>query len=382
MKIDRIRLYSVPPRWLFLAIDTDQGITGWGEPIVEGRTEVTIAAVEQLAEYVVGKDPRHINDIWQMLYRGGFYRGGVVLMSALAGIDQALWDIKGKELNRPVYDLLGGRCRDKIAVYSWVGGDEPALVMEEIEEQVSNGNHIFKLNGTGKMDRLHSMRQLDSILEYFMSIREQFDDRIDFGIDFHGRVSVPVASVLLRELESVRPLFVEEPVLPEHLDSLHLLSQRTSIPIAAGERLYSRFDCKAILPKGGISIIQPDVSHAGGISECLKIASMAEAYDVSVAPHCPLGPIALASCLAVDFVAHNAVLQETSLNIHYNDDVSLIDYVLNKSDFETAEGYLLPLPNPGLGVIIDEDAVKEASKFAPKWRNPIWRQSDGAIAEW
>lgn len=382
MKIDRIRLYSVPPRWLFLAIDTDQGITGWGEPIVEGRTETMVAAVNELAEYIIDRDPRQINDIWQLLYRGGFYRGGPVLMSALSGIDQALWDIKGKALNQPVFELLGGKCREKMAMYSWIGGDEAENAIEEIEHRLEFGDRVFKLNVAGRLDRLHSTKTIDNVVEYFSAIRHKFGNSIDFAIDFHGRVSLTMASILLRELECVHPLFVEEPVLPEHSDCLSGLSQRTSIPLATGERLYSRFDCRNILASGGVSILQPDPSHAGGITETLKIATMADAYDVSIAPHCPLGPLALASCLTIDFVSHNAVIQESSLMIHYNVGHSPLSYITNKSDFTIKSGFMEPLRNPGLGVEIDEKAVVEASRMAPRWRNPIWRQTDGAIAEW
>ena len=200
MKIDRIRLYSVPPRWLFLAIDTDQGITGWGEPIVEGRAATMVAAVNELAEYIIGRDPRQINDIWQLLYQGGFYRGGPVLMSALSGIDQALWDIKGKALNQPVFELLGGKCREKMAMYSWIGGDEAENAIEEIEHRLESGDRVFKLNVAGKLDRLHSTKTIDNVVAYFSAIRHKFGNSIDFGIDFHGRASLTMASILLREL--------------------------------------------------------------------------------------------------------------------------------------------------------------------------------------
>jgi galactonate dehydratase len=382
MKITGIRLFPVPPRWLFLAIDTDAGVTGWGEPVLEGRARTVATAVEELSEHVVGKDPRNINDIWQVLYRGGFYRGGPILMSAIAGIDQALWDIKGKEIGRPVYELLGGRCRDKMLTYTWVGGDEPADECRQIETLVAQGWSTFKLNGTGRLKRIDSSRAVDQVLERISLIRERFGNSIDFGLDFHGRVSVAMAKVLLKELEAVRPLFVEEPVLPEHCEHYARLAAHTSIPLAAGERMMSRFDFKRIFEQGGLAIVQPDLSHAGGITECTKIASMADAYDVGFAPHCPLGPIALAACLAVDFVAPNAVLQEQSMGIHYNQGAELLDYVRNKDDFRIENGYIAPLPRAGLGIDIDEQAVIAASKRAGDWRNPIWRHEDGSLAEW
>ena len=382
MKITGIRTYAVPPRWLFLAIDTDDGITGWGEPVIEGRTHTVAAAIEEFSYYLLGKDPRRINDIWQELYRGGFYRGGPVLMSAIAGIDQALWDIKGKELNRPVYDLLGGICRDKMQIYSWVGGDKPENEVEQIAQWLEHGRNTFKLNGCEKLKLIDSNRAIDQVVSRIGQIREAFGNQIDFGLDFHGRVSVPMAKVLLKELEFARPLFVEEPVLPEHYEQYAILSRQSSIVLAAGERMYSRFDFKRVLHGGGLGIIQPDLSHAGGITECFKIAAMAEAYDVGLAPHCPLGPLAFASCLAVDFVAHNAVIQECPMGIHYNQGAELLDYVVNKEDFLIEDGYIKPLPGPGLGVIVDEEAVIAASEKFNAWRNPVWRHDDGGIAEW
>jgi galactonate dehydratase len=382
MKIKHIRLYRVPPRWLFLAIDTDEGITGWGEPVLEGRVETVAAAVKEFSHYLLGKDPRRINDLWQLLYKGGFYRGGPILMSALAGIDQALWDIKGKELGRPVYELLGGVCRERMPIYSWVGGDNPKDECQQIEHFLQHGRTTFKLNGCGKLKLIDSHRAIDAVVERVGLIRERFGDTIDFGLDFHGRVSVPMAKVLLKALEFARPLFVEEPVLPEFSEQYAVLAKQTSIVLAAGERMYSRFDFKRVLAEGGLGIIQPDVSHAGGITECVKIAAMADAYNVGLAPHCPLGPMAFASCLAVDFISPNAVLQELPMGIHYNQGTELLDYVTNKQDFAIEQGSIRPLPKPGLGVEVDERAVIEASAKNDDWKNPIWRHDDGGVAEW
>ncbi|MEM7360515.1 MAG: galactonate dehydratase [Pseudomonadota bacterium] len=382
MKITKFRLYSVKPRWLFLAIDTDEGITGWGEPVIEGRAHSVAAAVEELSTYLLGKDPRQINDHWQTLYRGGFYRGGPILMSAIAGIDQALWDIKGKALGAPVYEMLGGLCREKMKTYTWVGGDDPAEESEHIKSLVAQGWDTFKLNGCGRLKMIDGHKAVDKVISRVATIRETFGSDVDFGLDFHGRVSVPMAKVLLRELEEYRPLFVEEPVLAEHAEQYSELSCGTSIVLAAGERMFSRFDFKRVFEAGGIGIIQPDLSHAGGITECTKIAAMAEAYDVALAPHCPLGPIALAACLAVDFVSYNAVIQEQSTGIHYNQGAELFDYIKNKDDFAMVDGYMKPLPKPGLGVEIDEEVVIEMAKQGCDWKNPIWRHDDGTIAEW
>ncbi|QGZ40458.1 galactonate dehydratase [Pseudoduganella flava] len=382
MKITKLTLYRVPPRWMFLKIETDEGITGWGEPVIEGRARTVEAAVNELSDYLIGQDPLRINDLWQVMYRGGFYRGGPILMSAIAGIDQALWDIKGKALGVPVYELLGGRVRDKMKMYSWVGGDRPADVIDGILTLREIGIHTFKMNGTEELGVIDTAQAVDAAVARIAQIREAFGNSIEFGIDFHGRVSAPMAKVLLRELEPHRPLFVEEPVLAEQAEYYPRLADATSIPLAAGERMYSRFDFKRVFHGGGIAIVQPDLSHAGGITECVKIAAMAEAYDVALAPHCPLGPIALAACLQVDFVSHNAVLQEQSMGIHYNKGAELFDYVINREDFQITDGYFAPLPKPGLGVIVDEERVIAASQSAPDWRNPLWRHPDGSVAEW
>ena len=382
MKITRLTTYRVPPRWMFLKIETDAGIVGWGEPVIEGRARTVEAAVHELSDYLVGKDPARINDLWQTLYRGGFYRGGPILMSAIAGIDQALWDIKGKVLDAPVYELLGGLVRDRMKMYSWVGGDRPAEVIAGIRTLQAHGFDTFKLNGCEEMGLIDSSRAIDAAVGVVAEIRAAFGNAIEFGLDFHGRVAAPMARVLIRELEPYRPLFIEEPVLAEQAEYYPRLAAQTHIPIAAGERMFSRFDFKRVLEGGGVSILQPDLSHAGGITECVKIAAMAEAYDVGLAPHCPLGPLALAACLHVDFVAHNAVLQEQSMGIHYNQGAELMDYVLNKEDFQFHGGYMLPPKKPGLGVEVNEALVIERSQNAPDWRNPVWRHADGAVAEW
>src|SRR5882757_6324434 len=315
MKIVRLSTYRVAPRWMFLKIETDEGISGWGEPIVEGRARTVETAVQELSEYLLGKDPARINDLWQTLYRGGFYRGGPILMSAIAGIDQALWDIKGKTLGVPVYQLLGGLVRDRMKTYSWVGGDRPADIISGIRKLLEAGFDTFKLNGTEEMGLIDTHRAVDAAVAKVAEIHSAFGNSISYGLDFHGRVSAPMAGVLLHELEPYRPLFVEEPVLPEQAEYYPRLAAKTSILLAAGERMYSRTEFKRVLADGGIAILQPDLSHAGGITECYKIGAMAEAYDVALAPHCPLGPIALAACLQLDFVSRNAVLQEHSMGM-------------------------------------------------------------------
>jgi len=382
MKIQLLETFLVPPRWLFLKVSTDNGLIGWGEPIVEGKAKTVRACVDEMKDYLIGEDPNNIEDIWQKLYRAGFYRGGPVMMSAISGIDQALWDIKGKRLGVPVYELLGGKVRDKIKVYSWIAGDKPSNVANDAKEKKELGFTAIKMNACEEMDYIDSNSKIDVVLKRVSAIREVCGGDFGIALDFHGRVHKATAKILMKELVPYRLMFIEEPVLAENLDALKVIAQYTPAPIATGERMYSRWDFKSILQAGYVDIVQPDLSHAGGISECKKIAAMAEAYDVSVAPHCPLGPIALASCLQLDTCTHNATLQEQSLGIHYNKGNDLLDYLMDKTVFEYKDSYVEILKKPGLGIDINEEYVRKQNEEPHNWKSPVWRQKDGSIAEW
>ncbi|MDF2000868.1 galactonate dehydratase [Peribacillus frigoritolerans] len=382
MKITRYELFQVPPRWLFLKIETDEGIVGWGEPVIEGRAATVKAAVDELMENLIGKDPRNIEDHWNVMYRAGFYRGGPILMSAISGIDQALWDIKGKYHNVSVHQLLGGKARESIKVYSWIGGDRPTDVGKAAREVVSKGFTAVKMNGTEELQYVDSYEKIDQVLARVSAVREAVGPYVGIGIDFHGRVHKPMAKILAKELEVFRPMFIEEPVLPENNESLREIANHTSIPIATGERMFSKWDFKKLLTDGFADIIQPDLSHAGGITECKKIISMAEAFDVAAAPHCPLGPIALASCLQVDATCHNAFIQEQSLGIHYNQGSDLLDYIVDNQVFKYEDGFVKIPEGAGLGIEINEDHVRKMAEISHNWRNPVWRHKDGSVAEW
>lgn len=382
MKITQLELFTVPPRWLFLKVSTDEGIVGWGEPIVEGHTAPVAAAVREMESYLIGADPTRIEDLWQTLYRARFYRGGPVMMSAIAGVNQALWDIRGKSLGVPIYELLGGKVRDRIQVYSWVGGDRPADVAEAALERQKLGFKAVKMNATEEHHYIDTYDTIDAVVERIASVREAVGNSMGIGVDFHGRVHKGMAKVLAKALEPYHLMFIEEPVLPENLEALRDIANHTSTPIATGERLYSRWDFKALLQAGYVDIVQPDVSHAGGISETLRIANMAEAYDVALAPHCPLGPIALAACLQVDAVAHNAFIQEQSLGIHYNQANDLLDYLADPGVFAFDDGYVTFSDAPGLGITMNEDYIKQQAQKGHDWHNPVWRLDDGSIAEW
>lgn len=382
MKITSLTLYKVKPRWVFLKMDTDEGISGWGEPIVESRADTSIAAVKELEQYLIGKDPGRIEHLFQQMYRGSFYRGGPVLMSAISGVEQALWDIRGKVLGLPVYEILGGAVRDKIKAYAWIGGDDPDKAPEDAKERLKQGFLNVKMNATGACERIGDFGEIDAAVARIAAVREAVGKQVGIGIDFHGRVHKSMAKTLVKELEFYRPMFYEEPLLPEHLDFLPELARHTAIPLATGERLYGRWGFKELIGQGTVDLIQPDLSHCGGIFEGRKIAAMAEAFDMGVAPHCPLGPIALASSLQLDACTPNFVIQEMSLKMQYNTSGDLLDYVKNKGVFEVEDGYLSLPKLPGLGIEVDEEAVSEATREGFTWHARDWRHEDGSIAEW
>jgi galactonate dehydratase len=384
MKIKSYELFKVPPRWLFLKIETDNGLIGWGEPIVEGKADTVKAAVDEMMQHLIGKDASNIEGHWNTLYRGGFYRGGPVFMSAISGIDQALWDIKGKAFNTPVHNLMGGQAREKVKVYSWITGDTTPELVKSILRAKSEGFEAVKMNATNEMQFIDSYRKIDWVLERVAELRKAVGYSIDIGIDFHGRLHKAMAKVMAKALEEFHPMFIEEAVEPENNEALRDIANVCSIPLATGERMFSRWQFKKILTSGYIDIIQPDLSHAGGITECKKIFGMAEAFDVAVAPHCPLGPIALASCIQVDASSYNAFIQEQSLGVQYSagDGKDLLNYLSDPSVFKFDKGYVNIPKGPGLGIEINESYVKSQAEIGHNWQSPMWFNEDGSIAEW
>jgi len=377
--IRQIETFYVPPRWLFVRVEAEGGLVGWGEASLEGHAEAVDGAFEALRDRFVGHDAFRIEDMWQIAYRGGFYRGGPVMMSALSGLDQALWDLKGKAFKLPAWEMLGGKVRDRVRAYAWIGGDRPHEIGDAAKSRRTQGFDAIKMNATAELDWLGTPRLLHDVVERVEAAQAE---GVDVGLDFHGRVHKAMAKQLAKLLEPLGLLFIEEPLLSENREGLAQIAQLVSTPIALGERLYSRWDFKPFLADGIVDIIQPDLSHAGGLSECRRIAAMAEAHDVAVAPHCPLGPLALASCLQLAACAPNVVLQEMSLGIHYNIGADLLSFVTDKAVLTAADGFL-PIPDGhGLGIGIDEDAVRKAHEQRHRWRNPIWRYKDGSFAEW
>ena len=382
MKITALKTFLVAPRWLFLKVETDEGVSGWGEPVLEGHAETLATKIAELADFLIGLDPSRIEDIWQMLYRNGCYRGGPVLMSALSGIDMALWDIKGRALGVPVYSLMGGPVRNKVRSYCWIGGDRPANLIEGALAMRAQGYDAVKFNICAEMQIVDTYAKVDGIVKRLFDLRAAVGSSMDLAFDFHGRVHAPMARILLKELEPLRPLFVEDAVVSAMVETMADLARATSIPLCIGERLHSRYDFKQVFERRAAQVINPDTAHVGGISEMVRIGHWAEAYDVALAPHCPLGPIALAACLQVDAICHNAFIQEQSLGIHYNSGGDLADYTLPGQGFSFQNGHLAIPTGPGLGIEVDEARVIEAAKTGHRWRAPVWRHGDGSIAEW
>jgi galactonate dehydratase len=374
MKITKLEYFSVRPRWLFLKVHTDAGITGLGEPIVEGRARTVMTAVQELEAHLVGQDPRNIEHLWQAMYRGTFYRGGPVLTSAISGIEQACWDIFGKSVGLPVYRLLGGPTRQRIRMYRGCGGRTPGEAAASVRQAVAEGFTALKTGVPAPMRIVDTPEMVDRVVASFAAMREAAGRAVDLAIDFHGRVSPAMAVRLARALEPYSPLFIEEPCLPENVDTMVTVARSTSIPIATGERLYTKWGFREVLEKQAAAILQPDLSHAGGILECKKIAAMAETYFAAVAPHCPLGPIALASCLHLDASIPNFLVQEhtpPALGQGY-----LTEPLVLK------DGYIELPQQPGLGIVLDEAALED-KVVEPAWDTPrLFHTDDGSVADW
>jgi galactonate dehydratase len=368
IRITKLETMKVQPRWLFLKVHTDAGLVGWGEPIVEGRADTSAAAVQELAGYLIGKDPRDITHHWQALYRHAFYRGGPVLTSALSGVDQALWDIKGKALDTPVYELLGGPTRSRVRVYAHVEGDP-----ETLKQKKAEGFTAFKtgvLNGS-RSGVVASRQFIRDAAANFAALREAGGDDVDIGIDFHGAISPPNAKLLIHALEPYQPLFIEEPIACQHVELMADIARGTHLPIATGERIFTKWGFREILEKNAASILQPDLCHAGGITEVRLIAGMAEAYYAAIAPHNPLGPISLAAGLQIAASIPNFLCQEQ---------VSLGEGYL-KQPFIVKDGYVDVPTGPGLGIEIDEDALRD--KLGHTWENhQTFDPRDGSVVDW
>jgi len=374
VKITKLETFLVKPRWLFLKMHTDEGIVGLGEPILEGRALTCQTAVKELEPWLIGQDPTRVVHLWQAMYKHAFYRGGPILTSALSGIEQALWDCYGKSLGLPVYKLLGGPTRDRIRVYGTAGGRDPESAAQSVRAAVAQGFNAIKTGPAGPRNGriIESPAVTARVVETFAAMREAAGSEVDLAIDFHGAISPQTAKRLIAALEPYHPFFIEEPVQCQNVDVLADLAHSTSVPIATGERLYTKWGFREVLEKRAASILQPDLSHAGGIMETRLIAGMAEAYYAGIAPHCPLGPIALAACLQLDAAIPNFLCQEGGR-------ITGEGYI--KTPFRHESGFL-PLPTgPGLGIELDEEAL--ADKIDHDWQNhKSYSADDGSAIDW
>jgi galactonate dehydratase len=367
LKITKVETQLIKPRWLFLKIHTNAGIVGLGEPILEGRAKTCATAVEELTPYLLGKDPRMVVHHWQAMYRHAFYRGGPILTSALSGIDQALWDIKGKALGVPVYELLGGPTRTRVRLYISVG------TPEQIKQYKQLGFSAFK-TGPHQERRariIESKGFIDKAANHFAELRSAAGDDCDLAIDFHGAISPQTARLLIKALEPYQPMFVEEPINCQEVDLMAEIARGTYLPIATGERIFTKWGFREILEKKAASILQPDLCHAGGITEVRLIAGMAEAFYAAIAPHNPLGPISLAAGIQLAASIPNFLCQEH---------VTLGGGYLKKP-FEVRNGYVDIPTGPGLGIELDEEAL--ADKINHDWRNPeSYDADDESVMDW
>lgn len=381
MKITSVDMYEIKPRWIFCRIMTDEGVDGWGEMVSGTKTETVVAGARELSRRIIGRNPFEIERIWQELHRS-FFRGGPINGTIISGFEMALWDIKGKSFGVPVYELLGGAARDRIKVYSWIGGDRPSDVVEQALDRVNRGFNAIKMNGTEELHYIDSYEKVQAVVDRVASIREACGDGLGIGVDFHGRVHKPMAKVLAKALEPFHPMFLEEVVLPENWEAFPQIASEVAVPLATGERLYSRWEFKRLFQQGVIDVIQPDVALCGGILEMRKICAMAEAYDIAASPHAPYGPIALAATLQVDACTPNVFIQEQSLGIHYNKGFDLLDFIKNKEVFQYEDGFVNLPGKPGLGLEMDLGKIEEVAAEGLVWSNPSWKNYDGTIAEW
>ncbi len=383
MEITEYELFSVPPRWVFLRIETDSGMVGWGEATLGGHSRTIIAAVEKIMDnYLLGKDPTEIERHWQAMYRGQYFREGPILMSAIGGIDMALWDLKGKQFGAPVYELLGGKARDEVAVYQWIGGESAKDISEAATSAVDQGYQTVKMEAVTHVRPIDSPATIQKAGERARTVREAVGNEIDIVVDFSGRLTTGMAKWLGTELDAIDPMFYEEPVRPEHFEALPKIEAHTKTPLGTGERLYSRWAFKQVLEDRLVDVIQPDPSNAGGITEVKKIASAAETVDAHVSLHAPFGPIAFAACLQLDMVIPNVLVQGQDLDIHRPENNDLLAYLRDPTVFNYEQGRVTAPDAPGLGISLDETFLRRQAELDVNWQNPIWYHDDGSIAEW
>ena len=381
MKIARIDQFFPKPRVRLVKVTTDTGIEGWGETTLEGKPKSVRAAVEELADYLIGKDPLRIEHHWQHIYRSAFFRGGNVLMTALSGLDQALWDIAGKHLGVPVHQLLGGAVRDRIRVYAHWGigsltDEGKAAARERLEFLRKKGGYdAFKSGPGGKCRGHEPPAMIDEFVERAFLMREWVGPDVELAFDFHGKMTPALAVEVCNEIKGMRPMFAEEPVPQENADALKLVADKVPFPIATGERLLTRWGFREVMQKQAVAYLQPDPSHVGGITELKKVANMAEVHYMHILPHCAIGPVALSAALQVDAVVPNFLAQEQI-------DQGLGGGLL-RNEWQVRDGHIDLPTGPGLGFEIDADAAeRDCGEYVEELGGEYFYESDGSVADW
>ncbi len=392
MKITAIKTVVVNAQmrnWVFVKVETDEaGLYGWGEASLEWKTRAVVGAVEDFAPMLIGEDPERIEFLYQKMYRQSFWRMGVIGMSAISGIEQALWDILGKSLSQPVYKLLGGAVRDKVRMYTHLGGgdmkavyesqqsDDPQIFVERALAVREQGYNAVKVLITPPTESLNSIGAYDYAERMMRALRDAVGDEMDIMIDCHGRHFPANAIEFCRVLAPYRPFFIEEPVPPENVDAMAEVRKASPVPIATGERLVTRFGFREVFEQQACHVIQPDLCHCGGLWEAKKIAAMAETYYMGVAPHNPLGPVANAAALHFALSTPNFLIQEDMLtDVPWRWDVV-------QSSLQTQDGYWLICDTPGLGIEVDEEAAKRHPFQQEVMHSTTVRAHDGAILDW
>ena len=362
IKVTKIDTFVLKNSWVFVKVSTDAGIVGWGEMLKDDAKACAAGALE-VGDYLIGQDPCRVVHHWQAIHRGAFYRGGPIKTAITSGIDQALWDIKGKVYGVPVYKLFGGPTRDRVRVYGRISEETGVNAMKTGPR--GEERQAFKY--------IEGQKFVDEVVERFKTLRDKYGDEVDIGLDFHGAVQPPTALLLMKALEPYNPWFYEEIIQALNVDVMAELARKTHIPIATGERIFTKWGFKEILEKRAATILQPDVCYAGGITELKIIAGMAEAYYSPLAPHNPQGPCSLAASFQVAVSIPNFLIQERGDN-EYMD-------LLAKPMPPVRNGHRPLLTDPGLGITIDEDKLM-AQVGEPREYRPRFDPDDGSVVDW
>lgn len=368
--------------YVFVRIETNQGVYGWGEGTLEGKAAATIACIEDFREFLIGADPMQVEHHWQAMYIHSFYRAGPVIGSAISAIDQALWDIRGKILNQPVYKLLGGPYDPEgVRGYYHVRANTPAEMREVRAKAKQLGVTAVKGGIPGYYEWIETNAAINRAVKHVETMRANLGDEIDIGIDFHAKTSPSVASILCREMEPLRLLFIEEPCPPENVKAMQRISRRSKVPIATGERLVAAYNCRELVELGIVDIIQTDINHVGGITALWKTAALTDISGVKMAPHACEGPIGGLATLHVDAASPNFLVQEICSGVEPGEKEKIWAEWFGFPAMRMVNGKF-PLPTkPGLGFDLDE---KQITRFPFQGTKSMARvfHPDGSVAAW